>query len=380
MQFQKNRKGGDGDQHEEKKVEIVIVSTAPQTTTKTTEMLNKNHEWMKLPISHWIWGGSSQENQKGGGGSGNKPGQVPMTPDGKYTEKDLAQLNNYIREAENIAAEKGLSPMYRQKKPVTQDDMLKPIAIFSLGEGFTNHPTRAGGRGGNDETKAIAYPVGDLLVPPGLPPIVAENSRYANATRSGIDKSLSKCRNLDQKQNMRRIKLDFSNILPLYSGRWADSVGLDSFLHILKQHWKYGDLLYINSAQHDPSIEEILNTPDCFLFGLIPLFRHDHWTIVFIDHVSKIIRYLNSQVVDESTPRIQIEPFKRAFPGYSHSLFTKSQQRDNNSCGIYLLIFAFLFLFYTDRDMDQVTQTLVDRFRKIVVLQILLHFLVLRRN
>jgi hypothetical protein len=247
-------------------------------------------------------------------------------------------------------------------------DLEQIIAEFSLG-------------GRADD---VSYPVGELLIPRGLGKIdmmrQTTTTKFNAVNRTGIDKNLEKCRVLDAKQQDRHIFLAYSNLLTLFPDRWLDSVAIDAMLHVMKRYWKYGDLLYINSSQRDPTLSEIQQTPDCYKYILVPLFLKSHWTIVFVDHVRKSVRYLNSQVVDERTPVRQSQPFKQAFPGYHINTLTKPQQDDDSSCGMFLLLFAFLFLFYEDAAIDRVTQSLVDEFRSIVLVQLLLHFVVLHRN
>jgi len=326
-----------------------------------------------IPLSQWIFQFEEEKenniNNKSAGLSlfnVTKYGQVPKTKDGQYTAEDISILNRHIQQAFQLATKMRIS---HSNLPVphlaTSADLQRVITQFSLG----------------DIGEKESYPVDELLVPRGLGPIsTTARTKFSNVSRSGIDKKLEKCRILDEKQQDRQIFLTYSNLLTLYPGRWLDSVAIDSMLHIMKRYWKFGDLLYVNSSQRDPTLGEIQQTPDCFKYILVPLFLKSHWTIVFIDHVKQSVRYLNSQVIDEKTPAKQSQPFRQAFPGYQVNTFTKPQQNDDSSCGMFLLLFAFLFLFYDDSSIDNVTQSLVDEFRSTVLLEILLHFVVLRRD
>jgi hypothetical protein len=316
-----------------------------------------------------LYGKSEQRKEKRTAGEGAvKPGQVPREKDGRYTEADIKELNRLVQVAALEAQRKGIAVPPVESLPVLQQsDMNRIIWAFSLGgDDFVARSQRL--------NPSELFTLNGRLVPGN-----SRASRYSSADRTGIQSESSQCQTIAQQQSMRRIQLRPSNLLTAFPKRWLDSVFIDSVLHIWKRYFKFPDLLYINSAENDPTLNELKMTAPCYKYLLVPLFLRSHWTIIFIDHVTRRVRYLNSQVVDD-TPNVQMEPFKRTFVGYDTNNVTLSRQTDNSSCGVFALFFAFMYLFFDERDMDNISQASIDEFRHLLVLQVLLHFFILRRN
>jgi hypothetical protein len=102
--------------------------------------------------------------------------------------------------------------------------------------------------------------------------------------------------------------------------------------------------------------------------------------VILIDNGRKRIRYLNSQVVDTRTPDFQCRPFREVFPGYEVELVTKSQQCDNSSCGVYCCLWAHLFLFYEEQDLDNIRCPDAIKFRLTVLYQLIIAYILLPRS
>jgi hypothetical protein len=171
--------------------------------------------------------------------------------------------------------------------------------------------------------------------------------------------------------------LTFSSLLTLFKGRWLDSVVLDAYLHVLQEHWPFKNVLYINSAETDPSLQELKDTPSCYPYILSVLFYKNHWTVIMIDHVRKTIRYLNSQVVDPAIPVIQSRPYQLAFPTYDVQNVTHSQQCNKSDCGVYSAAWMMIYLYYQEAEFNRVQCEDMYKFRETFLLQLILYFYLL---
>jgi hypothetical protein len=195
--------------------------------------------------------------------------------------------------------------------------------------------------------------------------------------RSG---STGVCGRLARNQESRRVQLRVYDLLTAFPDRWLDSVVIDAYIHLLQEHSGLRGTLYINSAEQDPSLAEIRQTPGCFSYIICPLFYRSHWTVIFISHVSKRIRYLNSQVVDKNTPEFQTRPFAEIFPDYKVSMLTPTKQCDQSSCGVLACIWAHIFLYYKEEEMDRIKCPDIDLFRKVLLQQLILSYILLNRS
>jgi Ulp1 protease family, C-terminal catalytic domain len=311
------------------------------------------------PISQWFCVSTEPRS----GGMPTKIGAVPKDANGHFTMQDIMKLNSLLQECFAMASAKGLNP--RKPPHVDLSNMYDVVKTYSLGF---------------ERDDGAAFNANDLFTPAWAGPIhLQRRSRHSDESRGGTDKTKKVCQEVAALQLSRLTTYRWYNDLTCYPGRWVDSVIINNIFHVWKQYWRFGDLLYINSAESDPSLNEIRKIPGCYKYGLFPLFLKSHWTILFIDFVNKVIRYLNSQVLDPSVPRFQVEPFRKAFPDFRIQADPLAQQADNNSCGIYAMCFGMIYLFYEDKLMSSLTQQQVDDFRKLILHQIHCHFVLLNR-
>lgn len=308
-----------------------------------------------LKYGHPRMGGYEEEH---------KPGQVPTTRAGRI--RDVEALNHYIEEARQIGIRRGvLRSNFQVSRPVTVDDILngREIQEFSLAPDTSDSfPDRR-----------------ELLPMPHLQDRdVFQAPKLRQTHRQDYEAALQRknetrqCSLIDNRQEHRKIRLTFANLLTLFPERWLDSVVLDAYLHVLQEHWPLKDLLYLNSAEQDPNLKEIRSTPACFEYVLSVLYLQYHWTVIMIDNVKKTIRYLNSQVVDQRTPNKQSKPFKEAFPAYTLRNYTQAQQCNQSDCGVYSAAWAMMFLYYDDADMDKIRCPEMKLFRKNMLMQLIL--------
>lgn len=179
------------------------------------------------------------------------------------------------------------------------------------------------------------------------------------------------CEQILMNSNRTFVRVKPSNFLCLFPDRWIDSVIINFWSKLCQSHYVGKQHLLVKSAQDDPSLREIMLTPKCFKYIMIPLFRKSHWTVLFINHEAKIIRYLNSQVFNKAVPSIQTEPFRQLFPDYTVYKDTIPAQCDHSSCGVYVCFWIMCFLFGNHEDMDSITCAKIDEFRDDVLIQLL---------
>lgn len=297
---------------------------------------------LDVPISQWFFQNEpnpfgSRKNSGGprvGGAAAVSIGQVPTDPKGRAN--DLVTLNKAIQRTYEMARKMKHLPFLRTPDQVTEADLDTVFAEFRLAASTSN---------------PLPESMDSSLLPmPHLGRIkkmdAAHVKELVEIGQRNMEKIVRQCTILSRKQKERKVQLTLGNLLTLFKDRWLDSVVLDAFLHVLQEHWPFKNVLYLNSAETDPSLKELKSTPTCYPYVLSVLFHESHWTVIMIDHVKKQIRYLNSQVVDPNLPNEQSAPFKLAFPDYDVQNVTRSQQCNQSDCGVYSAAWIMIYLYY----------------------------------
>jgi Ulp1 protease family, C-terminal catalytic domain len=376
------------------------------------------------PLTDWLFGCSKREldrrsdlaeatkTRRGEGGSrvGGQEvvphGQVPRSLD--MRRKDMAELNDLVSETYDLALNLGLIPRDQPRpRRLVPDDVKLIIAKFVL-------------TADNQCTLIKADCLSSLLPVPHLAHKKRRQHEYASFDDSEGSEAADGAPGPDGGQKRRRRKkegggtaggsggagrfwpsiglgrpgcaelrsvlkdreivLRVYDLLTGFKDRWLDSVVIDAYIHLLQEHCPFRDVLYVNSAEHDPTLNEIAHTPSCFKYIICPLFYRSHWTVLFISHPSRRIRYLNSQVVDRTTPEFQTKPFAELFPGYKVSMLTPTKQCDQSSCGVLVAMWAYIFLFYDEDEMDQIKCPDIGPFRDTLLKQLVLSYVLCNRS
>lgn len=304
------------------------------------------------------------------------PGQVPEDKQGQA--RDIALLNEEIQIVLGQARRLGL-PITRKNLNLTMADYDQYITEFYLvGDANGRRPPPAALLQPTflDRPQTIVascQPLVEFLRRSGASTLSEERSSEEYHLR--LDKSSNTCRELSGALQHRKVQLWVRNLLTSFRARWFDSVMIDAFIAVIVQFWKYRDYLYVNSAEVDLNLDELAKTPRCYRYILSPLYRKHHWTILFIDHKTREIFYLNSDVVDRETPDVQTAPFARVFPGYRLHIIPYVKQCDNSSCGPYVCYWAYCFLYRRDQ-LLRISCPDIRRFRTFIRHQVICSFLV----
>jgi hypothetical protein len=350
---------------------------------------------MDRPMSTWFFGPvealpscgqAALRSESGARTAGQETvplGQVPKSPEARL--RDMATLNRYIREVWQTALKAGLIPRNQPApRQLGPEDVKIILAEFFLG---------------SDSRCTTIKPdcLSTLFPPPHLAHLPRRKSDRAGASPSGnstgapgresggpwpglVGSTSPVCMNISKSQEDRRIYLRVYDLLTAFPDRWLDSVVIDAYIHLLQEHCQFKDSLYVNSAENDPSLAEISRTPPCYKYIICPLFYRSHWTVLFISHPSKRIRYLNSQVVDRSTPEFQTRPFAELFPGYSVKMLTPTKQCDQSSCGVIVCLWSHIFLYFDEEEMDRIKCPDINPCRDMVLKQLILSYIILNRS
>lgn len=193
--------------------------------------------------------------------------------------------------------------------------------------------------------------------------------------RFDVGRQNSTCRAIDQSLHQKVMHLSLRDILTALVDRWFNSYVINAYIHALLEAHPMKHFIYVNSAEDDPTLEEIAATPACFPIVISPLFRDHHWTMLGIFHNTKEIFYLNSDVVDQRTPKEQTRPFQQLFPGYKLHIIPCVKQCDNSSCGAYVCFWAYAFLYRRDALLN-ITCPDILRFRTIIRQQLLFSYFI----
>lgn len=351
---------------------------------------------MNKPMSQWFFGDLATRGETGARVAGKEEvplGQVPKSAEGR--QKDMEQLNEYIRETYQMAVKKGLVP---RSQPPPRELGSQDVKII-ISEFYLGADTRC--------TAIDQDNLTTLLPPPHLANMARRKSDSRTADDSmdnvlagghagdhgsskktkggaawpGLVQSTSPiCLTIQRNLEDRRIYLRVYDLLTAFPDRWLDSVVIDAYIHLLQEHCQFKDSLYVVSAESDPALAEIARTPSCYKYIVCPLFHKSHWVMLVISHPTKRIRYLNSQVVDKATPEFQTRPFTELFPGYKITRETSSIQCDQSSCGVLTSLWACIFLFYNEEEMDKIKCKAIDPFRMTMLQQLILSYILLNKS
>lgn len=211
-------------------------------------------------------------------------GQVPK--DSAGTRRDLEHLTHEARRAAQElyrdiqAAGPRLASFVQVLQPpvFTEASLDRELGMFSLG-GVQVSPV--------DRDVALAL----LLKPAHLSPDAFKPTQLAD--RDPERDGPPQCAVLAAMLRKRKVVLHTWNLRTGFADRWLDSVFIDAFLHELWLAYPYREQVYLVSAEADPSLYEIAQTPPCMPICIVPLFLKNHWTIVIIWHKRGVLRYLN---------------------------------------------------------------------------------------
>ncbi len=333
---------------------------------------------MDVPISQWFFrneptpfGSRSRGPTKGpriAGSTAVPLGQVPTDTRGRA--KDLVTLNKAIQRTYALARKMNNLPNIRKPPTVTAADLDVPFAEFHLAA---------------STSKPLSSSLSECLLPMEHLGAIKKMSathvkELVDIGQRNMEKTVTQCTVISRKQKEYKVQLTLGNLLTLFKDRWLDSVVLDAYLHVLQEHWPFKNVLYLNSAEKDPSLNQLKNTPTCYPYVLSVLFHESHWTVIMIDHVKEQIRYLNSQVVDPNLPDEQSAPFQAAFPKYHVQNVTKSQQCNQSDCGVYSAAWIMIYLYYNEKEYDKITCPDMYKFRETMLEQLILYYYLLRQD
>jgi hypothetical protein len=289
--------------------------------------------------------------------AGSEIGQVPQTTNGRL--KDLKTLQSFISEAESLCKQNGIryKPM---RSPLKIEDIKegKLIAEFTLApDSLTSFPPK---------NQLLPIPhmknQGKSIQPPTLRSVA-------------IDDQDETCSRIHNNQRSKRVQLRYSNLLTLFEGRWLDSVVIDAMIHVLQEHFPLKRFMYINSAEKDPTMEELKLTRGCSDMVLSVLWLKSHWSCIAINHRRKRIRYLNSQLLSQETAIEQTKPFIKYFPDYTVVTHSPSQQNNGYDCGIYSIMSIHLLMYYDENEVERITPADATKYRHSILMQLLISFL-----
>jgi len=323
---------------------------------------------MDQPLADWFLMSvtSSSSSTRTGG-----VGEVP-----KEVDADVRLLNQYIIRAIQIAKQRRI-PIELSSLVLSEQDLPRVFVVFTL---VPDHMS--------------PLPLSELLPPPHLQSQSMQlmkssfqSKQQASNTLGSILKPLV-CTELAMKHEQHKISAKISNLRTLIAGRWLDSVAIDLYIHILQEYFPFKSQLFVHSAQDNPTLSIVAKTPRCYKYVLVPLWKSSHWTVLLVEHnpytdpVTRRsfrgrIRYINSQVVDESTPDVQTEPFEQVFPNYAviNKRRQTPQQCDNNSCGVYVCFWSMCFLYFSEDQIMSVQCPEIAAFRETMLLQIMIYYL-----
>lgn len=307
-----------------------------------------------------------------------KPGQVPTSLEGQ--EQDLYDINLELEEAIRYAVKKKLinERSASEIRPFTLDDIREDTCIgtFSL----------------SVPEWAETIPSAALLKLPRLiPPKKMQKIQSASFSFDLDEPMLHRCpataANSATSNSVKPRALYISSLrTALRNGnrstvthRWLDSNFLDALCWIYLMMSPLRHVVNLNSSSEDPPLEAMRQMKQCVDKFASILYYRNHWTVVFIDHVKKMIWYLNSQVDpnDDIVTR-QTRPFQQVLGNkYKVIPITKVQQCNNSDCGVFSAAWVYIFLFYENRDINQITCRDMLTFRKTMLRQVLLFFRVL---
>jgi hypothetical protein len=193
----------------------------------------------------------------------------------------------------------------------------------------------------------------------------------------GIDtRADSRCSSLANDGLTRHIVLQIRNLRTSLDDRWLDSAVIDMYARVLVSQLPNRERIYLFSAQFDPKMVSVQLTRTCrYDYALGALFENSHWTFIFVDHLTKTIIHLNSDVVDDEMVR-QAKPFANLFPDYTVLRESCARQDDQSSCGVYTCWWLYALLYDPARLLQPEPRDIVE-FRRIIPRQLFLSYYLL---
>jgi len=284
-------------------------------------------------------------------------GQVPKTREGR--RKDFQALEAYILEAQALCVQNKI-----KYKPLRNKLKLEDILEGRLICEFALAPD-----------SLTSFPPKSQFLP--IPHMVSQGKGMKPPTErsKAIDEQDETCSRIHNNQKSKKVQLRFSNLLTLFTGRWLDSVVIDAMIHILQEHFPLKRFMYINSAETDPTMEELVLTRGCSDMVLSVLWLKSHWSCIAINHRRKRIRYLNSQLLSQETAIQQTAPFVKYFPDYTVVTHSPSQQNNGYDCGIYSIMSIHLLMYYDENEVEKITPADATKYRHSILMQLLISFL-----
>lgn len=297
---------------------------------------------------------------------GVKAGQIPT--DSRGVQDDLDFLSYEFREVTQEARRLGL--------PVVQDDFSRAKrqkVSFSLAP---DHMSQMPPPNAMLEVKELdslnrghAVSNCDAFVQKLPPP--------PQQSRRELQHDSDTCRRMRKSLTHHTIQLDMESMRSMLPERWADSAALNAGMHLLQEFYPRKKTLWVNSAQVDFNWDELAKTPSCYRQVASFLFLDAHWTFAYVDHDTREIWYLNSDIVDKNVPKIQTDPIARLFPDYQLYIIPCVKQCDSSSCGIYGLWWFYAILFRRDQ-LLKISCTDIRKFRTLMRRWILRSYFVSR--
>lgn len=276
-------------------------------------------------------------------------GQVPDTTEGR--RKDLQTLQSFISEAEAYCKNNQI-----KYKPLRSRLKIEDIRNGILIAEFTLAPD-----------SLDSFPSKNQLLP--IPHMYNQGKSIQPPTKRSIniDDRDETCSRIHNNQRSKKIQLRYSNLLTLFDGRWLDSVVIDAMIHVLQEHFPLKRFMYINSAEKDPTMEELKLTAGCSDMVLSVLWLKSHWSCIAINHRRKRIRYLNSQLLTQETAIEQTKPFRKYFPDYTVVTHSPSQQNNGYDCGVYSVMSIHLLMYYDENEVERITPNDAFLYQKFIL-------------
>lgn len=185
------------------------------------------------------------------------------------------------------------------------------------------------------------------------------------------------CKVLRETQARNIVHLRVHSLFTLLPGRWIDSACLDAYLHVLHRHFPKRDQLFLISAEHDPDFNQLIQSTQCYMYLLLPLYANKHWTLAFINKPCAEIWYFNSDLthgLQYGNVDRQMAPYRQHFPSYHIEVVKVPEQTDTFSCGTFVAYFAYCLLF-SPSSIEKLKGWNAETFRDLILKQLVLSYL-----
>lgn len=193
----------------------------------------------------------------------------------------------------------------------------------------------------------------------------------------GQQQQKQQCKVLRERQANNIVHLRVHSLFTLLPERWIDSACLDAYLHVLHRHFPKRDQLFLISAEHDPSFDQLIQSTQCYNYLLLPLYANKHWTLGFVNRPCAEIWYFNSDLthgLQYGNVERQLKPYKEHFPTYHIEVIKVPEQTDTYSCGTFVAYFSYCLLF-SPASLEKLKGWNADRFRDLILRQLCLSYL-----